>query len=99
MLAIGRALLARPQLLLLDEPSLGLAPRAVLLVHEALRRLSQEGLTMVLVEQKALTIDWTPDVTVVLRQGEIVFRARDSRPTQQDLAELYLGELAKAGPA
>ena len=95
MLAIGRALLARPSLLLLDEPSLGLAPKAIVAVHEALRTLSEEGLTMILVEQKALTIDWTPHLTCVLRHGEIIMQARDRRPTSEQLAELYLGRPSK----
>jgi branched-chain amino acid transport system ATP-binding protein len=97
MLAIARALLARPRLLLLDEPSLGLAPRAVATVHGTLRRLSEEGLTMVLVEQKALTIEWTPDRALVLRNGEVVFEAADRRPTDRELAALYLGDLAGVG--
>jgi len=53
MLAVGRALMADPQLLLLDEPSLGLAPRVTLEILETLGRLNHEGLSVVLVEQKA----------------------------------------------
>jgi branched-chain amino acid transport system ATP-binding protein len=99
MLAIGRAILARPKLLLLDEPSLGLAPAAAATVHTALKHLSDEGLTMVLVEQKALSIEWTPDLTVVLRHGEIVFSAEHARPSEERLAELYLGHAAKTARA
>lgn len=53
MLAVGRALMADPQLLLLDEPSLGLAPRVTVEILETLGRLNREGLSVVLVEQKA----------------------------------------------
>jgi branched-chain amino acid transport system ATP-binding protein len=53
MLAIGRALMADPQLLLLDEPSLGLAPKVTVEILETLGRLNQDGLAIVLVEQKA----------------------------------------------
>ena len=53
MLAIARALLSRPKLLLLDEPSLGLAPKMTDLVFEMVERLRDEGLTVLLIEQKA----------------------------------------------
>ncbi len=53
MLAIGRALIGRPQLLLLDEPSMGLAPLVVERIFEALAKLNKEGLTMLMVEQSA----------------------------------------------
>jgi branched-chain amino acid transport system ATP-binding protein len=67
MLAIARALMARPRLLLLDEPSLGLAPRVTSEVYAALRRLRQErGLTLLLVEQNArIALDLVDDATVV----------------------------------
>ena len=96
MLAIGRAILARPRVLLLDEPSLGLAPAFVATVHTALKQLSSDGLAMILVEQKALSIEWIPDVAVVLRHGEVVFQAEHARPSEQQLVELYLGGNAKA---
>jgi branched-chain amino acid transport system ATP-binding protein len=53
MLAIGRALMADPRLLLLDEPSLGLAPKVTMEILETLGRLNRDGLSIVLVEQKA----------------------------------------------
>jgi branched-chain amino acid transport system ATP-binding protein len=72
MLAIGRALMGRPRLLLLDEPSLGLAPRMVQLVFEALRRLNELGLTILLVEQNARrSLDMTHEA-YVLEQGRLV---------------------------
>ncbi len=54
MLAIGRALMARPALLLLDEPSMGLSPKLVEAIGETLRRLRDEGLSLLLVEQNAM---------------------------------------------
>ena len=54
MCAIGRALMARPRLLMLDEPSLGLAPVVVTAIFENLRRINQEGVTILLVEQNVL---------------------------------------------
>jgi branched-chain amino acid transport system ATP-binding protein len=71
MLAIGRALMARPVLLLLDEPSMGLSPKLVEVIGETLRRLRDEGLSLLLVEQNAmLTFETTTDC-LVLENGEI----------------------------
>ncbi|WP_225920613.1 ABC transporter ATP-binding protein [Pseudonocardia oceani] len=71
-LAIARALMSRPRLLLLDEPSLGLAPRLVDLVFETVAQLRREGLTIVLVEQNATRAVEMADRTSVLRTGRIV---------------------------
>lgn len=73
MLALGRALMARPTLLLLDEPSLGLAPRVVVQMMAVLRRLRDErGMTVLLVEQKAEGALAVADRAVVLRVGEVM---------------------------
>jgi len=71
MLAIGRALMARPVLLLLDEPSMGLSPKLVEVIGETLRRLRDAGLSLLLVEQNAmLTFETTTDC-LVLENGEV----------------------------
>jgi branched-chain amino acid transport system ATP-binding protein len=70
-LAIGRALVASPELLLLDEPSLGLAPLAVDSVFEALRGIRERGVTILLVEQRALHTVALADRTHVLVGGEL----------------------------
>jgi branched-chain amino acid transport system ATP-binding protein len=70
-LAIGRALVAGPELLLLDEPSLGLAPLAVDSVFEALRGIRERGVTILLVEQRALHTVALADRTHVLVGGEL----------------------------
>ena len=76
-LAIARALLGRPRLLILDEPSLGLAPKMIDVIYELLQELREEGVTMLLVEQNAArTIDFC-DRCVVLSGGKI--RAQGSR--------------------
>ena len=72
MLAIARALLAKPRCLLLDEPSLGLAPKAVETILDTLRRLRGEGMTMLLVEQNARAALELADRAYVLETGRIV---------------------------
>jgi branched-chain amino acid transport system ATP-binding protein len=71
MLAIGRALMSRPQLLLLDEPSLGLAPILVSLIFDTIRQLKREGVTILLVEQNArLALD-IADRAYVMETGRV----------------------------
>lgn len=72
MLAIGRALMGRPKVLLLDEPSLGLAPVIIKEVFKALKQLNREGLTIVLVEQNARLALQTAHRAAVLEQGRVV---------------------------
>jgi branched-chain amino acid transport system ATP-binding protein len=91
-LAIARALLGRPKLLMLDEPSLGLAPKTIDLIYELLAGLREEGTTMLLVEQNATrTIDFC-DRCVVLGGG--IVRASGGREELRDDSEVvhaYLG--------
>jgi branched-chain amino acid transport system ATP-binding protein len=71
MLAIARALMARPKVLLLDEPSMGLAPVVVQEVYQAIRRLKAEGTTLLLVEQFARTALQVADYAYVLERGAV----------------------------
>ena len=74
MLAIGRALMSRPQLLLLDEPSLGLAPILVSIIFDTIRQLKQEGATILLVEQNArLALD-IADRAYVMETGRVTLQ-------------------------
>jgi len=95
MLAIGRALMGRPRLLLLDEPSLGLGPAIVAQVFETLQRIRQRGLTMLLVEQNAKRAFDATDYAYVIERGRIVHQG-PSRQLQSDpvVIEHYLGQIA-----
>jgi branched-chain amino acid transport system ATP-binding protein len=77
MLAIGRALMARPGLLLLDEPSLGLAPLVVASIFRTIRELRDEGVTILLVEQNARQALQLADHAYVLETGSIVLEGAD----------------------
>jgi ABC-type branched-subunit amino acid transport system ATPase component/ABC-type branched-subunit amino acid transport system permease subunit len=91
-LAIARALLSRPRLLLLDEPSLGLAPLMVDTVFDKLALLRQTGTTILLVEQNAVATVELADRTYVLRTGRIVTSGtREKLLETTDFAEAYLG--------
>jgi branched-chain amino acid transport system ATP-binding protein len=93
MLVIGRALLAKPRILLLDEPSLGLAPRIVAQIFGLLRQLvDSEGLSVLLVEQNARSALSVADVGVVLNLGKVVV-TDDARTLMADegLRHAYLG--------
>jgi branched-chain amino acid transport system ATP-binding protein len=91
-LAIARALLSRPRLLLFDEPSLGLAPRVIDLVFDTLAELREQGVTVLLVEQNAARTVAFADRTYLLRTGRIALSGtRDELSGEVDLAHAYLG--------
>ena len=90
MLAIGRALMARPRLLLLDEPSLGLAPLVVAAIFGTLRELREEGVTILLVEQNARQGLQLADHAYVLETGSIVLEGADLLADERVRAA-YLG--------
>lgn len=91
-LAIARALLSKPRLLLLDEPSLGLAPLVVDRVFEVLAELREQGVTVLLVEQNASRAVALADRSYVLRSGHVAAAGpRDELLATVDFAEAYLG--------
>jgi branched-chain amino acid transport system ATP-binding protein len=93
MLAIGRALMARPKLLLLDEPSMGLAPIFVEKIFEIVREINDQGTPILLVEQNALMALDTADRGYVLETGRIAL-ADDAKKLRQNeqVRKTYLGE-------
>jgi len=92
MLAIGRALMARPKVMLLDEPSMGLAPVIVQEVFRTIRRLKAEGMTMLLVEQFARAALEVADFAYVMEQGRIVVEGTpDELSRDERVLAAYLG--------
>lgn len=92
LVAIGRALMGRPKLLLLDEPSLGLAPKIVAKVFELIQSIAREGVTIFLVEQNAHQALQLADRAYVLVNGEVRFTGTGDDVAQiADVREAYLG--------
>lgn len=95
MLAIGRALVARPRLLLFDEPSLGLAPKIVSQIFLTLRELKNEGKTILLVEQNARQALRVADHGYVLERGRIVYSGSgEELLNMPEVQRTYLGQSA-----
>src|SRR3989338_11348871 len=93
MLAIARALMARPKLLLLDEPSLGLAPMMVEKIFEIIKRINEEGMTIMLVEQNANAALQLADRGYVLETGRVIMHDTASALLKNpQLRTAYLGE-------
>lgn len=93
MLAIGRSLMSRPRLLLLDEPSLGLAPLIVKQIFEIIQRINKEGTTVLLVEQNAQLALQVTDRGYVMETGEIAMEgASADLLADERVRQAYLGE-------
>ena len=93
MCAIGRALMARPKLLLLDEPSLGLAPIFVERIFDIIRQINEQGTSILLVEQNALMALDAADRGYVLETGRIVLADQaEALKTNEEVRKTYLGE-------
>jgi branched-chain amino acid transport system ATP-binding protein len=93
MLAIGRALMAHPRLLLLDEPSLGLAPLVVQTIFEAISQINKEGTTILLVEQNANLALRRSQMAYVLETGRIIMQGPSAElALDPKVKEAYLGD-------
>ena len=93
MVAVGRALIGQPKLLLLDEPSLGLAPQIIEEIFEAITRLrNEEGISILLVEQNAALALEIADYAYIMENGRIVLDGTASEIGKNaDVKEFYLG--------
>ncbi|MNP33762.1 High-affinity branched-chain amino acid transport ATP-binding protein LivF [compost metagenome] len=93
MVAIGRALLSRPRLLILDEPSMGLAPIVVEAIFEVIKRLPSDGVTLLLVEQNARLALASTDRAYVLDSGNLNHSGRSADLLDDEkIKQAYLGE-------
>jgi branched-chain amino acid transport system ATP-binding protein len=92
MLAIARALMSEPKMLMLDEPSLGLAPKIVMDVFEIINRLREDGITILLIEQNASLALKNSDYGYVMENGKIVLKDKSSNLlNNEEVIKKYLG--------
>jgi len=92
MLALGRAIMSNPELLLLDEPSLGLAPKFKTIIFEAINEIKKTGTTTLLVEQDAVLALDTAEYIHVLEEGKIEMRGtKDELEKEPRIKKVYLG--------
>ena len=96
MLAVGRALMSRPKVLMMDEPSLGLAPLVVQGIFEIIRTINQQGVTVLLIEQNANMALKVADIAYVLETGEITKSGTGAELlADESIKEAYLGKKKK----
>jgi branched-chain amino acid transport system ATP-binding protein len=96
MLAVGRALMSRPKLLMMDEPSLGLAPMMVKEIFRIIKEIHQEGMTILLIEQNANAALHIADTGYVMETGRIVLKgAGKELLTNDEVKRAYLGKKAQ----
>ncbi len=97
MLAIGRAMMSRPRLLLLDEPSLGLSPLLVKEIFEIIRTINEQGVTILLVEQNARMALGVSDTGLILENGRFVMKGKSQELMEdKDVKEFYMGIRSEA---
>ncbi len=96
MLAVGRALMAKPKLIMMDEPSLGLAPLVVADIFKCIKKINEQGTTVLLIEQNANAALKAADYAYVLETGEIKQQGTGAELLEDEsIKEAYLGRAAK----
>ena len=93
MLAVGRALMSKPKLIMMDEPSLGLAPLVVKGIFDIIREINKQGVTVLLIEQNANMALKTADYAYVLETGTIGLHGSGAELlVNEDVRKAYLGK-------
>ena len=96
MLAVGRAMMARPKLIMMDEPSLGLAPLIVQGIFDIIRTINKAGITVLLIEQNANMALKVADYAYVMQTGEITLSGTGAELLEnEEVKEAYLGKQRK----
>ena len=96
MLAVGRAMMARPKLIMMDEPSLGLAPLIVQGIFDIIRTINKSGITVLLIEQNANMALKVADYAYVMQTGEITLKGTGAELLEnEEVKEAYLGKQKK----
>jgi branched-chain amino acid transport system ATP-binding protein len=96
MLAIGRALMSAPKLLLIDEASLGLSPALAKTVFQVVKRINEDGVTVILVEQNVGVLPYA-DRVLIMEKGTLIFSGVGDEIKNADLRESYLGTTDRKG--
>ena len=90
MLAIGRALMSKPRLLLIDEASLGLSPALAKIVFQVVERINDDGVTVIIVEQNVGVLPYA-DRALIMEKGTLIFSGVGDEIRSANLRESYLG--------
>ena len=91
MLAIGRALMSKPRFIIFDEISLGLSPLVVKELYRAVKKINQEGMTVVLVEQDVKRSLKVADFAYILQEGKVALQGNPRHLTEETVKRAYFG--------